>query len=150
MIPAVPKDKAEKIKLIEDLTRMDCKGLFTHPWSLRSENMVREFSQECSNEWEGTLRKDPKKWTAELWVEVYNFLKEGRGWAFQTDKFASSKFSALVNPKDRYIVADCENPRERRVLEYIVPIPYSKKPIQIIETISNIVFCALSSMRPVS
>ena len=41
--------------------------------------MAQEFLQECSNEWEGTIRRDPEKWIAETWVEVYNFLKEGKG-----------------------------------------------------------------------
>ena len=74
------------------------------------------------------LRRNPKKWMAELWVEVYNFSKKGRGWDSRTNKFASGKFSTPVNPKDGYAVADCENPRERRVLEFVVLIMYSEKP----------------------
>ena len=90
--------------------------------------MAREFSQERSNKWEGTTRKDLERWTADLWVEVYNFPKEGRGYASRTEKFASSTFSTLVNPKDGYAVADCEDPREQRVLEFIGPILYPEKP----------------------
>ena len=66
VIPAVPQDEAEKMMLVEDLTRIGCKDLLTHPRSLRSEEMVREFSRECSNEWEGTLRRDLERWTAKL------------------------------------------------------------------------------------
>ena len=44
MIPAMPKDKAKKLLLIEDLTQIKYEGLFTHPWNLRSEEMAREFS----------------------------------------------------------------------------------------------------------
>ena len=81
VIPAVPQDEVEKLMLVEDLTQIGYEGLFIHPWSLKIEEMVREFSREHSNEWEDILRKDPEKWTAKLWVEVYNFPKEGRGWA---------------------------------------------------------------------
>ena len=49
VIPAVPKDEAEKLLLIEDLTQIGCEGLLIHPWSLTSKEMVREFSQERSN-----------------------------------------------------------------------------------------------------
>ena len=31
MIPAVPKDEAEKLLLIEDLTRIKCEGLLIYP-----------------------------------------------------------------------------------------------------------------------
>ena len=112
--------------------------------------MVREFSRERSNEWEGILRRDPKRWMAELWVEVYNFPKEGRRWVSRTDKFTSGKFSTPINPKDGYVVADCEDPRERRVLEFVVPIMYLEKPTHIIVTISNTIFGGLSSVKLVS
>ena len=49
MIPAVSKDEAEKLLLIEDLTRIGCEDLFTHPWNLKNEKLAWEFSQECSN-----------------------------------------------------------------------------------------------------
>ena len=136
--------------LVEDLTYMDCDGLLAHPWNLRNEEMVRDFSRERSNEWEGTLRRDPEVWTTELWVAVYNFLKKGRGWASRTDKFASNKFSTLVIPKDGNTIANCENPREKRVLEYIVLILYLEKPTRITMTMSNTISGALSSTRPVS
>ena len=126
---------------------MDCEGLLIHPWSLRSEEIVREFSRERSNKWEGMLRRDLEVWTVELWTDVYNFPKERRGWASQIDKFASSKLSTLVNPKDGYAVANCENPRKKRVLEYIVLILYPKKPTWITVMISNTVFGALSGAR---
>ena len=77
--PAMPKDEEEKRLLKEDLTRIGCEGLLAQPWSLRSKKMVQEFLQECSNKWQGTIRRDPERWTADTWVEVYYFLKEGRG-----------------------------------------------------------------------
>lgn len=49
---------------------------------------------------------------------------EGRGSASLTDMFNSSKFTAPLNPKDGYTVAECEDPTERRMLEFIIPIPY--------------------------
>ena len=147
VILAMPQDEAKKIMLVEDLTRIGCKGLLIHPWSLRSEEMVRKFFQERSNKWEDTLRRDLEKWTAELWAEMYNFPKERRGWAYWTDKFAFGKFSTPVNPKDGYAIADCENPRERRVLEFVVPIPYLEKPTRITLTISNTTFGTLSGTR---
>ena len=87
---------------------------------------------------------------AELWAEVYNFPKEGRRWASRMDKFTNGKFSTPVNPKDGYVVADCKNPRERRVLEFVVLILYPEKQTRITVTISNTIFGALSSARLVS
>ena len=45
----VPRDAKEKEQLVEDLTRMGCKGLLTEPWMLRSEVMAQEFLQPHSN-----------------------------------------------------------------------------------------------------
>ena len=48
--PSVPRNKQEKEQLVEDLIRMGCEGLLVQPWTLRSEVMVQEFLQPCSNE----------------------------------------------------------------------------------------------------
>ena len=49
VISAVSQDEGEKLILVEDLTQIGCEDLFTQPWSLRSEEIAREFSQERSN-----------------------------------------------------------------------------------------------------
>ena len=112
--------------------------------------MVREFLQERSNEWEGTIWRDPKRWMADIWAEVYNFSKDGREQASQTDKFVEGKFSTSINPKDGHAVVDCVDPREQRVLEFVVPILYLEKPTRITVTLANTIFGALSGIRKVS
>ena len=62
------------------------------------------------------------------------------------DKYALRKFSCLVNPKDGYAIADCEDLRERRVLEFIVP----EKPTWVTTTISNTIFGVLFGATQVS
>ena len=75
--PVIPKKDEEKAQLIEDLAKMGCEGLLLEPWEIRSDAMVQEFQAVRSNEWEGTIRRDPEHWTADMWAEVYNFRKEG-------------------------------------------------------------------------
>ena len=48
-------------------------------------------------------------------------LSKGRK---RADKFAVSKFSTHINPKDGHAVVDCVDPRKWRVLEFVVPILY--------------------------
>ena len=148
--PSVPKDEEEKWLLVEDLARIGCEGLLIQPWSLRSEEMVQEFLQECSNKWEGTIRRDLERWTTKTWAEVYSFPKEGRGQASRTDKFVEGKFSTSINPKDGHAVANCVDPRKRSMLEFVVLILYPKKPTWIIVILANIIFGALTSVRKVS
>ena len=112
--------------------------------------MAKEFLQECSNEWEGTIQRDLDRWTSKTWAKVYNLPKKRRGQASQADKFAQAKFSVPINPKDGYVVADCKDPRETRFLEFVVPILYPEKPTQITVTLSNTIFGALSRIRKVS
>ena len=64
---------------------------------------------------------------ADSWAEVYSFAKEDRGHASRTDKFVDGKFSTSINPKDGHAVVDCVDPRERKVLEFVVSILYLEK-----------------------
>ena len=67
-----------------------------------------------------------------------------------TDKYVDGKFSIQINPKDGHAVAECIDPRERRVLEFVVSILYLEKPSRVIVTVGNTIFGALSGVRKVS
>ena len=57
------------------------------------------------------------------------------------------KFSARVNPKDGFVVADCKEARARRVLEFLVSLLYPEKPTRVTITVGNTIFGALSGER---
>ena len=59
------------------------------------------------------------------------------------------KFLHEVNPKDRFLVRECRDVRNRRLLEFIVPIVHLDKPTQVTRTIGNTIFGALDGKRPV-
>ena len=67
--------------------------------------------------------------------------------ASRTDRFIDGMFSGRVNPKDGYAVADCKDPRVKRVLEFLVPLLYLEKPTRVTITIRNTIFRALSGER---
>ena len=69
--------------------------------------------------------------------------------ASRTDRFIDGMFSDRVNPKDGYAVADCKDPRVKRVLEFLVPLLYPEKPTRVTITVGNTIFGALSGERPV-
>ena len=69
--------------------------------------------------------------------------------ASRTDRFIDGMFFGRVNPKDGYAVADCRDPRVRRVLEFLVPLLYSEKPTRVTITVGNTIFGAISGERPV-
>jgi hypothetical protein len=82
VVSAIPKREPKMKELVEDLTRMGCEGLLPKPWNLRNEAMLREFLFERGNQWERTMRRDPKQWTVKVWVDVYGFApRRGEGWA---------------------------------------------------------------------
>ena len=74
---------------------------------------------------------------------------EGEGFASQTNKFIGGKFRHAVNPKDGFTIADCEDSKAKRVLEFLIPILYSEKPIRISVTVGNTSFGALLKERKV-
>ena len=144
-VPAVvPTNDEEKQLLANDLTTMGCEGLLAQPWAMRSEALVREFWHPQSNEWEGTLRRLPELWTADKWAEVYSFRKAGRLKARRTDTWVDGKFRSPINSKDGHSVEDCIDPRERRVLEFVVPILYPEKPSRVTKEIGNTIFGSLA------
>ena len=54
-----------------------------------------------------------------------------------------------VDPKDGYSVEDCRNNRQRRLLEFLVPIVHLDKPNRVTITIGNMIFGALDGGREV-
>ena len=149
VVPGLPKNSKDRELLEEDLRRIGCHGLLGKPWGLRMEEMVAEIIGEKDNRWDGTVRQAPEKWTAKEWRKVYSFERGGEGMASRTDRFIDGMFSGKVNPKDGYAVADCRDPRVRRLLEFLVPLLYPEKPTRVTITVGNTIFGALSGERPI-
>ena len=147
--PEVPLNPDLKEQLMEDLTSMGCIGLGTLPWGFKEPALVRELIGKVSNEWDNTIRGKPHLWTDEVWRSVYSFRAEGLGMANRKDDFVRGKFEGAVNPKDGYALEDCINDRERRVLQFLVPILHPEKPTRITITLANTIFGALRGDRKV-
>ena len=130
---------------------MGCKGLLAKPWNLRAEATLREFLFERGNQWIRTMRQEPEKWTSEVWAGVYGFPKgKGEGWAGRRDSYYIGKFRTDPDPKDGFHPGNCRNPRERRVIEFILPILSLEKPKRLSVTMANTLFGAMSGARPVN
>ena len=147
VVPSMPKNVKERELLEEDLRRIGCHGFLGKPWGLRMEEMVAELIGEKDNRWDRTVRQAPEKWTAKEWRKIYNFERGGEGMASRIDRFIDGMFANRVNPKDGYVVADCRDPRVRRVLEFLVPLLYPEKPTRVTITVGNTIFGALSGER---
>ena len=48
--------------------------------------------------------------------------------ANRTDLYIDGKFRTEADPKDGFPVRDCRDARERRLLEFLVPIVHPDKP----------------------
>ena len=60
--------------------------------------------------------------------------------ATQVEKYAKGKFANPPHPKDGYPLSECKDPRARRMLEFVVPILYPKKPTRVTVTVGNTIF----------
>ena len=147
VVPGVPKNVKDRELLEEDLRRIGYHGFAGKPWGLRMEDLVVELLGDKDNRWDGTVRQALEKWTAKEWRKVYSFGRGGEGMASRTNLFINGMFSGRVNPKDGYAVADCKDPRVKRVLEFLVPLLYPEKPTRVTITIGNTIFGALSGER---
>ena len=149
LVPVVPKTPTARKKLEEDLEKIGCFSLLSKPWNVKDKGLVRELVERAPNQFDHTVRCRPEKWTALVWRETYGFKPEGYGLASRTDKYIVGQFSKSVNPKDRYVVNDCEDFRAKRVLEFLIMILYSEKPTRVTVTVGNTIFGALMGDRPV-
>ena len=67
--------------------------------------------------------------------------------ANRTDQYIEGKFRNDADPKDGFPVRECRDARERRVLEFLVPIMHPDKPTRVTPTLGNTIFGALSGER---
>ena len=111
--------------------------------------MIWERKAEQSNIFDGTMLDRSEEWTTGVWREVYDFLPGGGGMANRTDQYVEGKFLHDVDPKDGFPVSECRDARERRVLEFLVPIVHLEKPTHVTHTLGNTIFGALSGDRSV-
>ena len=81
-----------------------------------------------------------------LWIPERGMSRVGRPERWQVRR----KFCGDVDPKEGLHPANCQNPRERRVLEFLMPILYLEKPKRISPTMANTLFGALSRVWPVN
>jgi hypothetical protein len=71
-------------------------------------------------------------------------------WAGWKDGLFIGKFRGEVDPKEGLHPSNCRNLRERRVLEFLMPILNPEKPKRISLTMANTLFGAMSGARPVN
>ena len=153
--PVIPVNEGECGMLKSDLEDLGCVGLLERPWNLKNEDFIQQFvliregKLERNNMFDTTIRDRPEDWTTGVWREVYDFQPGGSGLANRTDLYIEGKFRNDADPKDGFPVKDCMDPRERRLLEFIVPIVHPDKPTRVTRTIGNTIFGALSEDRPV-
>ena len=95
--------------------------------------------------------ENPNRWTPDIWARVYGFDRgvEG-GWAGRKDGLFVGKFDRQVDPKEGLHPANCRNPKERRMLEFMLPILNPEKPKRLTLTMANTMFGALFGVRPVN
>ena len=153
--PMIPTGEAEREMMRSDLYGIGCTGLLERPWNLKNEDFIRQFVQireqkmEWKNIFDTTIRDRQEEWTAGVWREVYDFAPGGGGMVNRTDLYIEGKFRNEADPKDGYPVRDCRDERERRVLEFLVPIVHPDKPTRVTCTFGNTIFGALSGDRTV-
>ena len=118
-------------------------GLLAQPWNLKNEEMMTERTTMWPIQFGKTMRNQSKESTANVWRRMYLFARGKAGLASRTERYIKDKFSNLVNPKDGYLVGDCIDVWKCRVLEFLVPILYLVKPMQVTIIRGNTIFGAL-------
>ena len=134
LLPAIPGDDKEYRELKED-----------------HDDTMKEFLFLRGNQWDETPRRDLQNWTPDTWCEVYGFKGDiEERWAGRKDGLFAGKFNGEVDPKEGLHPGKCRNPRERRMLEFMLPILNPENPKRLTLIVANTLFGALSGVRPVN
>ena len=134
LLPAIPADDKEYRELKED-----------------HDDTMKEFLFLRGNQWDETPRRDLQNWTPDTWCEVYGFKGDiEERWTGRKDGLFAGKFNGEVDPKEGLHPGKCRNPRERRMLEFMLPILNPENPKRLTLTVANTLFGALSGVRPVN
>ena len=94
------------------------------------------------------MRHDQDRWTPDVWARVYGFPRgRGEGWAGRQDGLYAGKFRTDPDLEDSFQPGNCQNLKEWRVLEFLLPILNLEKPKRISLTMANTLFGAMSRVR---
>ena len=83
------------------------------------------------------------------WRKTYGFGSDGDGICTQKEDFTQGRFNSAVHSKDRYLTADCKDPRARRVLEFLVPILLPDKGARVTIGVASTILGCFEGKRSV-
>ena len=151
VLAVVSRDPSELCDLEEDLSTMGCAGLLHYPWRIRAEGVVEELvNKQVPPEFAKSLRGAPDEWTAEVWRRVYDLAQGSEGWATRKDFCLEGKFHTQSSSKNGYLIRECKDARERRVLAFLCPIFNPDKPLTVTLTLGSTIMLALQRKREVN
>jgi hypothetical protein len=153
ILPAIPMHAGDFEELIKDLKTIGCSGLFGRVWDVQDADMLAEIGGGAMEDaFRTTIRAKFGNWTREHWRETYNFPDReedleagGKG----DTEWVKDRFTYLSD-HDGFKVTDCVNPREQRLLEYVVPILNPEKPTTLTVTLAREILSALHRRKKIN
>ena len=97
------------------------------------------------------MTQNSNNWTLEVWARIYKFPRgKGEGCVGRHDGFHAGKLWTNTHLKDGFQPGSYQNPKEHKVLEFILPILSPGKPRRISLTMANTLYRAMFGVRPVN
>lgn len=133
----IPTDEERKKRLEDNLEKMGCASLMQVPWSLRNDNMLREFltPRKDPGQYGRAVRSDWSKITVEMIGKAFGVQWESEPadaflfWQHGTDESVHHSYFVRKSTSDEgYKVDDCSNEELKDILMFLGPIIYSSKP----------------------
>ncbi len=149
-IPQHPEDFKE---LLKDVEQIGCLGLFGKAWDVQDARMLEEIEGGAMEPaFRATIRAKYGNWTQGHWRAVYDFPDTSEalepGSKGDTD-WVKARFIYLSD-HDGFKVADCKDPREQRLLQYVVPILNPEKPSTLTVTLARGIFSTLLRKKKIN
>src|SRR5450759_2963037 len=147
--PIVPAGDVEKKELEADLALLGLSYLRELPWTLKSEEMMREYiGAAILDLLEGTKRGKPDQWTIRDVAKAFKTPSDGIEALSRTINRLGGYFAGTIDNKEGWSLAQCTDDRMRQIFAYLVPILHPEKPKRItVQLGSTIVAGLIDNLR---
>ena len=132
VLPNIPQEAGDCALLEKHLEAMGCAGLLDVPWGLTEGAVLEELEGAPGNQFDGTLRAHPEKWTPEAWRLAYGFKDGDIKVVERNDAWLEGEFLRGPDPKDGYGLKDLFDPEARMVIGFLNPIFHPQKPKRVV------------------
>lgn len=147
--PVIPDSARERDLLGEELAKMGLRTLITLPWSMQSEDMLKEcLGNPVPEPYAGTKRGKPSWWKEQDIAKAFDVPCTGTRVLSRGDNRLAPFFAGQIDEKEGWSVDQCVDKSVRQLMYFLIPILHPEKPKRVtVKLGSTIIACLVDRLQ---